>query len=347
MSDGGWRTRGHRLISATAFFLFIAPAVASAADGPEPTTEPEPATETDTKRAEDTALRVDVGGRVFARARSDERTEWEREMSLRSARFELDARFGIARAVMEAELAGGNIIKDAYVRLEPMEGLRFYAGQFRAPFMARALESRWDLPLMSRGLVEGYLTESHQLAGRRLGVMGELKVDAWREFEVQLGAFQGAEDELGHRLGEDVSARVAFEPWNKRLDVGANVYWAAPGTRARFAAGADAAFDVGGLRIDAEMLAGRLAMGRFTAQLLLVSWRVPFGEENTWAVEPLVAGEALQLVGPSSGTAASAAVGVNVHYGDRIRVQTQVERALRPGDSVAGTELAVQLGARF
>ena len=329
MSDGGRRARGHRLISAAAFILIIAPAVVWAEDPDE------------------ARLEVKVGGRVFARAKVDERTEWEREMSLRSARLELEARFGIARAVMEAELAGGNLIKDAYVRVEPMEWLRFYAGQFRAPFMARALESRWALPLMSRGLVERYLTEDHQLAGRRLGIMGELKVDAWREFEVQLGAFQGAEDELGHRLGEDLSARVAFEPWNQRLDIGVNAYWASPGAEARFAAGVDAAFDVGGLRVDAEALVGRLAMGRFTAQLLLVSWRVPVGEGNTWAVEPHVAGEALQLVGASTGTAASALAGVNVHYGERIRVQTQVERALRPGDRAAGTELAVQLGVRF
>jgi hypothetical protein len=248
---------------------------------------------------------------------------------------------------MEAELTGGNLIKDAYIRLEPTDGLRFYAGQFKSPFLARALESRWDLPLISRGMVESYLTETHQLAGRRLGVMGELKVDAWREFEVQLGAFQGAEGDIGQRLGEDLSARVAFEPWDKRLDVAVNAYWASPGTGSRYAAGADAAFDVGGLRVNAEALAGRLAVGTFTSQLLLVSWRVPVGAENTWAVEPLVAGEALQLFGESTGTAAGAAVGVNLHYGDRIRLQTQVERALRPGDTAAGTELAVQLGARF
>ncbi len=327
MWGGGRRCAGHRLISAAAFFVFVTAAQA--------------------QEEVDPGVQVQLGGRVFARAVSDERTEWRRDVSLPSARVDLDARFGIARAVMEAELAGGDIIKDAFVRIEPVDGWRLYAGQFKSPFLARSLESRWDLPLISRGLVEQFLTGVHQLAGRRLGVMGEVKVDAWRELEVQLGAFQGAKGEGGRRLGEDLSARVAFEPWDKRLDVGVGAYWASPGTGTRFAAGADASFDMGGLRIDAEALAGQLAVGRFTSQLLLVSWRVPIGEANTWAVEPLVAGEALQLTGGMTGIAAGALAGVNVHYGDRLRLQTQVERALRPGDATAGTELSVQLGARF
>jgi hypothetical protein len=301
------------------------------------------------RRAADEDPEIRVSGRVFARGSTGEREQWARDLSVPSARAQVEARFGIARAVIEADIASTNLVKDAYVRLEPADGWRVYAGQFKAPFLARSLESRWRLPLISRGMVDDYLTDKQQLGGRRLGLMGEARLDGLRRLELQLGAFQGARDEVGRRLGEDLSARVALEPVRKRLEVGASSYFGDPlgGGLSRFAAGADLAFDVGGFRLGAEALGGRLPAGRFAAELLYAAWRIPVGQSGDWAVEPLAAAESLQVFADTTGVGGGVLGGVNFHYGERLRLQTQLGRALGPGDTTAATRIDVQLGARF
>ncbi|MBX5484326.1 MAG: hypothetical protein IRZ16_21095, partial [Myxococcaceae bacterium] len=218
------------------------------------------------------APQIHLSGRVFARAEADERADYRRNLSVPSARLQVKASFEFAQAVIEADIASASLIKDAYVRLADKEhGLRLYAGQFKAPFLRRKLLSTWDLPFVERGLVSDYLTDTHALGGRRIGVMGEVRHAPWLGVKVQLGVFEGAKDALGERLDEDLAARASFEPWTDRLEIGVNGYWAqvnAAGRFERWAAGGDATFTYGGLQLSAEGLFGRVVGGHFTAQIV-------------------------------------------------------------------------------
>ncbi len=298
----------------------------------------------------DEAVEFEVSGRIFARGLADERTDYERRLSLPSARAQVEANFGIARAVIEADIADSELVKDAYVRLAPWDDqARFYAGNFKTPFLGRSTVSRWNLPLVNRGFVEEYLTDTHQLAGRRLGLLGEARPDLPLKPRLSVGVFQGGRDELGQRLGEDLSARVSIKPF-KKLEVGVFGYGAdAFGTRVRRAAGADLEARFGRLSLMGDALVGRLPVGDFTAQTALVTWLQPLGE--VWAVEPVAGAEALQLWtsgdGEGGGTGQNFVAGANLHYGSRLKLMLQGERGVLPGDVGMRSRYLVQLAARF
>lgn len=332
----------------------VAPTQARADDAAPP---PEPASAVDLdvgvdqndEDEDEDAPRFELTGRVFARAEVDQRREFSRDLSVPSARLQVKAGFGIAEAVMEADIASGSLVKDAYLRLEPIDKhLRFYAGQFKAPYLARTLESRWDLPLVSRGLVDDFLVDKQQLAGRRIGLMSEFKNKKWLGFKAELGVFQGAKDEIGQRLGEDVAGRVGFEPWEDHLEVGVGGYWAdAVNGATRYAGGADAKLRFSQATLSVEGLAGRLPVGDFLAQIALLTWQQRLGDSGKWAVEPLVGVEALQLRGPVAGAARALVGGVNIHYTQRVKLMVQGERGIYAGDTALQNRFAVQLAARF
>ena len=289
---------------------------------------------------------VRLFGRVFARASADGREDYARSLSVQSARVGVNATFQYVEAEVTAELSSKNPLKDAFVRLSDGDKrLRLYAGQFKAPFLARELESTWGLPLMRRGLVDDYLTETHQLGGRRLGLMGEVKLkEAWG-LKFSGGLFEGAKDELGDRTSEDAAARVSVRPF-KALTVGASSYLAQvmEGTQ-RYAVAADGTLQLGALALSAEVVTGQLGLGPFTAQLGLASYTLPLG--NEWALQPLAGAEALQLRGPMTGRGWAAVGGLNVLFSDSFKAQLQAEHALRPGDEAPGTEYSLQLATRF
>ncbi|HYH99963.1 MAG TPA: hypothetical protein VD972_28675, partial [Hyalangium sp.] len=247
---------------------------------------------------------------------------------------------------VSADLSSKTILKDAFVRLaDGDKRLRLYAGQFKAPFLARELESTWGLPLMRRGLVDDYLTETHQLGGRRLGLMGEVRLKETWNLKVSGGLFEGAEDELGDRTSEDAAARVSVRPF-KALTVGASSYLAqvTEGTQ-RHAVAVDGTLRLGALEVSAELVTGQLALGPFSAQLGLASYTLPLGKD--WALQPLAGAEALQLRGEVAGRGWAAVGGFNVLFSDSFKAQLQAERALRPGDEAPGTEYSLQLATRF
>lgn len=327
-------------LSSVALVVFIFGSGVASADQ-TPTAEPEE------EPAADDGPSFHVSGKLFARAELDQRSEYERELSIPLARVQVDASIAFADAVMEADIASSALVKDAYLRLrDPSRTARLYVGQFKAPFLARELESRWNLPLIERGLVTDYLVDRNDLGGRRLGLMGEVKLEGMRELRISAGVFQGAKDDLGHRMGEDASARVLFEPW-KFLEVGASSYLAdAFGERGRLAVAADATVKYFGARLMLEASLGRLPVGPFNAQLAMLTWVLRAGDSQ-WAFEPLIAAESLQLTGEQGGWGRAAVLGANVHYGDRIRLQLQGERGLFPGDTTMQNRFSAQLGARF
>ncbi|MBU8894872.1 hypothetical protein DRW03_01270 [Corallococcus sp. H22C18031201] len=287
-------------------------------------------------------------GRVFAQARADERANYARSLSIPSARVGVEASFPNVDAELSADLASKSILKDAFVRLSnDSKRLRLYGGRFKAPFLERELGSSWTLPLQGRGLVADYLVDTNDLGGRRLGVMGEAR---WKEawgLKVSAGLFQGAEGETGERLSEDGAMRVTLHPL-KRLTVGASTYLTQvfDGTR-QYALSTDAQFQAGALLLAAEGVAGQVAMGPFTAQLVLASWLVGLGQQG-WALQPVLGAEALQLrIDAVTKTGHALVGGLNLLLADLFKVQLQVERALRPGEPAAALELSLQLATRF
>jgi hypothetical protein len=289
---------------------------------------------------------VRVFGRVFARASADEREDYVRALSVPSARVGVSAAFKHVEAEVSADLSSKTLLKDAFVRIaNESKRLRLYGGQFKAPFLARTLESTWSLPLMSRGLVEDYLTDTHQLGGRRLGLMGEVRLKETGNLKISGGLFEGAEDDQGERTSEDAAARVSVRPF-RVLTVGASSYLAQvlEGTR-RHALAADATLRLGALALSGEIATGRLALGPFTAQLGLASYTLPLSKD--WAIQPVIGGEALQLRGDAAGRGWATVGGFNILFSDSFKAQLQAERALRPGDEDPGTEYSLQLATRF
>lgn len=289
---------------------------------------------------------VRVFGRVFARASADEREDYTRSLSLASARVGVSTSFEYVEAEVTADLSSKSLVKDAFVRLaDGQKRLRLYAGQFKAPFLARELESTWDLPLMRRGLVDDYLTETHQLGGRRLGLMGEVRLKQVWNLKISGGLFEGAEDELGERTSEDASLRVSVRPF-KALTVGASSYMAQvlEGTP-RHAVAADGMLELGRLALSAEFVTGQLALGRFNAQLALASYSLPLSTD--WVLQPLAGAETIQLRGKTQGHGWAAVGGFNLLFSDSFKAQLQAERALRPGDEAPGIEYSLQLATRF
>jgi hypothetical protein len=150
---------------------------------------------------------LDVGGRAFARAALvkqheafedaagvvRDRTKSSFDLSVPSAR--LEARYSapvrLITALVELELTDKPELKDAWVRLRG-ERLGVQVGQFKVPFSAFELESRWDLPTAGRGLLHDILVETLEVAGRRPGVAVSARTRGKDHASVALGAFQGS-----------------------------------------------------------------------------------------------------------------------------------------------------------
>ncbi|WP_338867369.1 hypothetical protein [Myxococcus stipitatus] len=294
----------------------------------------------------DEVQRVRVFGRVYARASADEREKFQRSLSIPSARVGVGTSLPNLEAEVSADLADASLLKDAFVRLaDDAKRFRLYGGQFKAPFLQRRLEGSWSLPIQGRGLVEDYLGD-YELGGRRLGLMGEVRLKSLWDVRVSAGVFQGSKDELGVRTKEDAAGRVSVRPLGKMLTLGMSTYVAEFMDRARrHAVAVDAEWRRGAWSVTGEVVTGRLPVGPFTAQLLLASWTVPVTVE--WALQPVVGVEGLQLRGDVEGRGHSLLGGLNLLLGSRFRGQFQVERALRPGDETPGLEYSLQLATRF
>lgn len=291
-----------------------------------------------------------LSGRVQARAIADERDAFERDLGVSSARIGVEATFKNVDAVVEADLSSNSILRDAFVRFHDDEDrYRFYAGKFKAPFLTRELQSNWKLPLVTRGLVHDFVVETHDLGGRRYGVMGEARFKKWSNLKASFGVFRGHFDEtLRKYQGEDAAGRVSVKVF-KGLTVGANGYLAEAvlGRTGRFAYGGDATYRAGRFEVVGEAILGRVSSGRMNAGVLLARYDIALDARDEWIVQPVLGAEVLQLRAAEVGTGHSVTGGLNLVHGDNFKAQLQVERALRPGDAFVGHEVALQFGARF
>jgi hypothetical protein len=167
---------------------------------------------------------VEIGGRIFARAALSRHYETitldngvlnqrridALDFTIPTARVDLryEAPGRWLSADVEFELAGQPELKDAWVRAR---GRHFAAqlGQFKTPFSAIELESRFDLPVAERGFLHDVLTKQLQVAGRRPGVTVSAEAGGDLRPSLTLGAFQGSV--LIDRQADDLDREPLFE----------------------------------------------------------------------------------------------------------------------------------------
>ncbi len=293
-----------------------------------------------------------VGGRVFARAEASSQQEYSRAFSLPSARLSLEAKWkGLLKAQVEADIAEARILKDAWLELKLPLDFAIRGGRFRAPFSLRQTTSRWELPLVYRGMANDFAGGAG-LGGRRLGAQLEFSKKSWKRLEVKLGAFQGTTPD-----NEDLAGRVTFRPLDF-LTLGASGWTSALGAMGT-AGGLDATVKAYGFELATEALVvpelPKQVLGSelvppsswaqtATALLTRRTFLGKGGDERYW-LEPVVAADWLR---ESNGAQwMSGTLGLNAGKGDIWRLQVQAARGLLELGQPVQTRLTAQLGARF
>lgn len=302
---------------------------------------------------------VEVGGRIFARAALsrhyesitfDNGTLGERridalDFTIPTARVDLRYRAPVRwlSADVEFELADQPELKDAWVRAR---GRHFGAklGQFKAPFSAIEMESRFDLPVAERGFLHDVLTKQLQVAGRRPGVTVSAEAGGSWQPSLTLGAFQGSvlvdrqTDDLDHEPlfeqtldAQSLFARVRLRAGDFKLGAGYEhrVGTPEPFTVAHYpTAGIDVTLDTQsrgrGLRVWLEGIAGSSWFehsrkpideedATFTAVRAIVAPRIGGADQRRFYFEPYgMLGVLDPDVGVVSDLAVEQALGVNV-----------------------------------
>ena len=300
--------------------------------------------------------KLTVGGRVFLRETlsSSADAPWQAQLTVASARAEVDYRWRMLRAVVEVEASSGNArLRDAFLRADLPRHFELRGGQFKVPLSILENESAWSLPTVGRGLLSEILDGSFHITGRRPGFMAawRSKGDSWRP-NLRLAAFQG--EDLGGNpvagkpedgLGLDVAARagLAYRSGGSsvELGVGGSLRVQQPPPGHHWAATVDFQVDQVangmGLRLWLEGFAGELpstfdttpeTVGDpvFASGRGLIAWRAGGVTDGELYVEPYAMGS---LTDPNVNNARDAiweiAGGVALGQWKRWRVQLQLE----------------------
>lgn len=323
---------------------FPLPPPSAAVPGPGPAPAPaSPLAEPIRPRRE--GLEIQVGGSLYVGVGADERQGWGRDLALDRARIEVRGSMPGLLTVIEADVADPRPLKDAFVRLDGPATTRLTAGRFKAPFLERETASSWRLPLVTRGVVNDYLSDRNELGGRRIGAVGEVRPWAGA-LELSAGVFQGTASG-DEKPPQDYVARAALRVV-RGVEVGAAGYQAGrsgPDASRRQAGSAFASLDAGPLALSVEAVAGRVEQGSFTAGLGLVEYTVRLGK--AFRVTPVAGVEALRLRAPAAGTGSGAVAGAVLGFGQGLKLKVQGERARRPGETAPANAIAVQLATRF
>lgn len=170
------------------------------------------------------AGKVTAGGRLFVRAARmresfsatsptgvpvTERVD-AFDLSIPTARAELSYR-SPARwltAELELELTDRPELKDAWIRARSRH-VTAKLGQFKVPFSAVEMTSRFALPRADRGFLHELLVDELQIAGRRPGFTLEARTQGGVSPSLTLGAFQGSV--LVEKDGDDRDVDPLFE----------------------------------------------------------------------------------------------------------------------------------------
>ncbi|MCG8423021.1 MAG: hypothetical protein MJE77_34380 [Proteobacteria bacterium] len=285
---------------------------------------------------------VKVGGRVFVRD-AVRRPGWTNELTLDSARIDIeykgrrvgDGKSGTAIEVrIKTELSSGEAeIRDGYVRISPTRDVRVQAGRFKRPISGVALESRWNLPVVDRGIVSDLelnnaLTAEPDrlpLGGRSEGVSARLRL-RHRRFDprITVGVFRGEANRqlaeasipenrapitLSDGFPEDIYARVEVEPTGgvrMATSLGWYTYLGLAGTRDTFkhgiVSGLDAVVKKAPIHLWLEAYVGTSplhfgtdarARGAFVAVRAIAATRLVVSAESRLQLEPYLSGQFL------------------------------------------------------
>lgn len=154
-------------------------------------------------------LRAELQGQIFVRMRGSKIPggEFSRRLGLQRARLELKMELDErVRLVLEPDFAGTDAdLADAYLEVEPFDGLEVRAGQFKTPYGILELMGRWALPSLTRGLTSEIVADRFGFGGRNIGVMAELRLkELPLKPRFQLGGF----GELSSNSAADAAARI-------------------------------------------------------------------------------------------------------------------------------------------
>ncbi len=271
------------------------------------------------------------------------------------------------------------LLRDAYVRVQPLKAAALRIGQFKRPFSAIELRSRGKLETVRRGLGNELLIEDLGFGDRDLGVMFDGQVGGKkRHVKYMVGLFNGGGanvPETDMDWSKDLVARVEGRPW-KWLTAGVNASFKWFDTEGEvhsdedaWAVGADLRFKRKALFVLAEwILAENWDRCRYAEyeincrleehtpkawdMLLMAAYRWRLGGPLNIALEPVFKGEYLVPEHDVSGSGAGRffpgsnqagiwflVPGVNLHLGEYFRVMANVEWAHAGSDVPAGWEV--------
>ena len=339
------------IVAAALACLFLTQPVALAQETKEPA------------QAGEDVFGVQVGGRVHALwMLRDEEGKPGNEFRMNMVRLRLKYRASeMVEAAIEADMAeavqgssgGGNsLLRDAYVRVEPLKLLRFQAGQFKKPFSRIELRSKGKLETIERGISNNLLIADLLYGERDVGFMIDGRVGEKKKgTSYFLGVFNGAgknADEEDLDGGKDIVGRVEVDP-SKRLSLGLNgslKLFDQDAVEQRpdkaWMAGADFRIKLGAFRLIGEGLYGEnhdpcsnadlpgkcildeefLDPPMTWSAVLLATYKIPLHRGTpALTLEPLIKSEVLDPnLDLDSGRIYSVTPGANLHVGDFTRI---------------------------
>ena len=315
----------------------------------------------------DKKAKLRVGARIHTLwTNTNEAESPENAFGIDMARVKFDWRQGkLVRGVLQLDVdqlqksaSKTAVLRDAYVKVAPMQYLQFRMGQFKRPFSRVELRSRGRLETIHRGVSNAWLIEELEYGERDLGFQVEGRLGENDLVEFAAGVFNGSgkntveEDPDGSK---DFVGRVELRPLDllslgingsyKQLAPPASTHHSWP--ESAWAAGGDFRIKAGDFRILGEGLFGQnhlhssteyvIDKGLFPdfynesvadtwSGLLMLTYKHKVSEKWRLAVQPVVKAE--YLVPDDSlgdGLVMDACVwaftpGVNLFIGRHVRV---------------------------
>jgi hypothetical protein len=288
-----------------------------------------------------------------------------RELVWDSLRVGADARQGIWRAELELELLERSLTlvdgrieerthpayRDAWIQLEPWRALRLRVGNMKKPVSRLRLESRAQLPGISRGIVVGELVDDLGYGGRDLGVTVGGRVGHRLRLKYAAGVFEGtSRRRVGEDFAGDFAGRLEVD-WRKLASVGLDLSHrnrdAAAGVRqSGTLLGADLELRLWHFHAVVEGHMGQdpsLASGPTTGGLIGQVSR-KFDLSRCLELEPVLGSEVYYVPNDRLDLRILRQYGgVNLHFGKHARLMLQGEQTARPNLSEPDRALVFQV----
>lgn len=313
----------------------------------------------------DTISRVDVGESV-----------WRHEREIDQARVSATYDRKRLRLSLEVDFAGDEAeLKDTYIRVLPVDGLRIQAGRFKVPMSFLGLESKWRVPSTERGLLSELELDDRDLpfaGGRAEGLSVQLRPALPLEPRFTVALFQSplasglTPIDPSEDITQDLYLRAEIEPFtdihvaSSFALVGYQEELGVADSLAHLAIGSiELHADTRHLRAWLEGFAGQSFIhqddgrlsGNFLAARALVAPRLRKPLPAVFRLEPYAGASVLEPTGEVDGDRVSEIVaGVNVAFSRHWRLQLEVAQRTAQGmaSPVADTTLVrIQLGAQF